>query len=278
MQGYFVYKWVLDEEIVYIGKTVNPDSRFNQERLQEKFKPYLDADIYTTELKNRTEMDGLEKLLINKYQPRLNVVDRHEESGDIPIDDESLEWKNYGNILKINKQRCELERIREEYNTQKDWYRESLCYSKIAYALAGMLEGWIQKQTFDFFEIGDDDTDDFDDLKFEYQEETFEKFVMTTLKYCGVEREYSGIEDKYENTNLAYFMWSNHKGRFTISYESEDSQALCLHSHSYIFDECGDLWVEHAEIHKAEMLRLKDKMEQKEKDLEDNKLQYDKAS
>jgi excinuclease UvrABC nuclease subunit len=76
-RGFYCYKWIKDGEVVYIGKTVSPKLRIAQERKIDKFQEILDADIYVTSLLNQTEMDGLEKLLINKYQPRLNVVDRN---------------------------------------------------------------------------------------------------------------------------------------------------------------------------------------------------------
>ena len=77
---YYVYKWVVNNEIIYVGQTTRPDVRFLQERRQDKFKPYLDADILLTSIANKCEMDALEKLLINKYKPILNVKDKYEES------------------------------------------------------------------------------------------------------------------------------------------------------------------------------------------------------
>ena len=66
-RGYYCYKWVLGDAIVYVGKTVSPRDRIAQERRQEK-------------------------LLINKYQPELNVQDTHEAFSEIPLDNESMEW------------------------------------------------------------------------------------------------------------------------------------------------------------------------------------------
>ncbi len=111
---YYCYKWVVDRKIIYIGKTMNPRLRFVQERHQEKFKPYLDAEIWTTKLANRTEMDGVEKVLINKYQPLLNVVDKHEDSMELPFNDEDLVWEEYTAIEKEERHKCEKLRMEKE--------------------------------------------------------------------------------------------------------------------------------------------------------------------
>ena len=115
-RGYYCYKWVPGDTIVYVGKTVSPRDRIAQERRQEKFRECIrrGVKVYVTRLKNRTEMDGLEKLLINKYQPRLNVQDTHETFSEIPLDDESMEWipfdifRNENGIIKNGTKKKEL--------------------------------------------------------------------------------------------------------------------------------------------------------------------------
>ena len=78
--GYYVYKYVLDNQIIYIGKNdTNLQDRIIQHQREEKFKPYMEADIYYIELKNKAETSGLEKLLINKYKPILNIVDKYKK-------------------------------------------------------------------------------------------------------------------------------------------------------------------------------------------------------
>lgn len=94
-RGYYCYKWIKDGEIVYIGKTVTPKLRISQERRTDKFQQVLDADIFVTEFTNATEMNAVEKILINKYQPRLNVVDRNEVFTELPFDDTALTWISF---------------------------------------------------------------------------------------------------------------------------------------------------------------------------------------
>ena len=89
--GYYVYKYVLDNQIIYIGKNdTNLQDRIIQHQREEKFKPYMEADIYYIELKNKAETSGLEKLLINKYKPILNIVDKYKTTSDIQF--EEPEW------------------------------------------------------------------------------------------------------------------------------------------------------------------------------------------
>lgn len=77
MSKYYVYKYVFDDEIVYIGKSKNIDARIKQHEAEEKFKAYIKrCKIYVAECVNSVEMDIIERALINQYKPILNVVDK----------------------------------------------------------------------------------------------------------------------------------------------------------------------------------------------------------
>ena len=80
--GHYVYKYVQDGEIVYIGKNdTNLETRINQHKLEDKFKPYLNSDIYYTELANEIMSDVVESELIRRYKPKLNVAKTSDWSG-----------------------------------------------------------------------------------------------------------------------------------------------------------------------------------------------------
>lgn len=74
--GHFVYKYIVDGEIVYIGKNnTNLINRINQHKAEEKFKPYLKkSKIYYFEVEDGYMSEALETLLIKKYRPILNVA------------------------------------------------------------------------------------------------------------------------------------------------------------------------------------------------------------
>lgn len=89
--GHYVYKYVYDGEIVYIGKNdTNLETRINQHKLEEKFKPYLKADIYYIELANSIMSDVVESELIRRYKPKLNVAKMSDWSG---LEFAEPEWK-----------------------------------------------------------------------------------------------------------------------------------------------------------------------------------------
>lgn len=94
---YFVYKYVCDGEVIYVGKTDDIHRRVLEhasgQGLEEKFLPYLDCcDIYFHECANEVEMSALERLLINQYKPKLNVVDIQEGYSTVLLE---VEWLYY---------------------------------------------------------------------------------------------------------------------------------------------------------------------------------------
>lgn len=79
---YCVYKYVFDDEIVYIGKTNSSlINRIVSHSREHKFKPYLSSDVYYSECCNSTEASIYEKFLINKYSPILNETYEKYDSG-----------------------------------------------------------------------------------------------------------------------------------------------------------------------------------------------------
>lgn len=77
---YFVYQYLYQGDVIYVGKTDDIARRVKEhasgQGIEEKFLPYLDeSDIYYHECGSEVEMSALERLLIHKYKPQLNVVD-----------------------------------------------------------------------------------------------------------------------------------------------------------------------------------------------------------
>lgn len=94
---YYVYKYVHQGDVIYIGKTDDVARRVNEhasgQGLEEKFLPYLEGvDIYFHECGNEVEMSALERLLINQYKPILNIVDVQPGASTIVID---MDWVYY---------------------------------------------------------------------------------------------------------------------------------------------------------------------------------------
>ncbi len=148
-RGYYCYKWIQNGEIVYIGKTVTPKLRIAQEKRQEKFRDYLDADIYVTEFKNRTEMDGMEKLLINKYQPVLNVVDTNDLSMELPIDDSTLNWVLMTDVNKEEKLRYQIAKLLRDIEFEEENASEAIEIQQVLELSYVMYCNSITRQTFE---------------------------------------------------------------------------------------------------------------------------------
>ena len=72
--SYFVYKYVYNNKIIYIGLTDDMKRRVYEHAsgvgIESKFLPYLDnVEIYYHQCGNETEMRALESLLINHFKP-----------------------------------------------------------------------------------------------------------------------------------------------------------------------------------------------------------------
>lgn len=77
---YYIYKYMIDDVIIYIGKTKRKLSmRIDEHAREIKFLQYRSrADIYWFECDSQIEMDIAERILILRYRPILNVVDNQD--------------------------------------------------------------------------------------------------------------------------------------------------------------------------------------------------------
>ena len=80
---YYVYKYVYNNQIIYIGKTTNIDRRISQhgrkgDNIKEKYWNMINkSDIYIAEISNKNiDYNLLEILLIQKYHPICNMVNK----------------------------------------------------------------------------------------------------------------------------------------------------------------------------------------------------------
>lgn len=155
MKGFFCYKWVVDDDVVYIGKTVNPESRFYQEMREDKFAPYLDADIYIVEFPNASEMDAIEKLLINKYQPDLNVKEKHIEHSESLFDDGVLTWKKFytpkhdadTSMCKFLRKKKLIDKLKDQIEENRRRIKDGSFYIKVFGYIDGMIANNIKDRT-----------------------------------------------------------------------------------------------------------------------------------
>lgn len=90
--GYYIYKYVYNDEIIYIGKTDSDlKGRIKCHSKEYQFQKYLsDAKIFYYECKNPAHTAILEIYYINKYKPILNKAMKYDDDLDIYIKD--VDW------------------------------------------------------------------------------------------------------------------------------------------------------------------------------------------
>lgn len=72
----YVYKYVFDGKIIYIGKCDREIyKRIEEHKNEKKFKPFIgNVQIYYASVANSTMSDAVESELIRRYKPELNVA------------------------------------------------------------------------------------------------------------------------------------------------------------------------------------------------------------
>lgn len=86
--AYILYRYMLNGEVKYIGKTKRDLARRVAEHNTEpKFQSSIKWQIEYFVVANSVQMDGLEKLLIDYYKPCLNVKDKATTNCVIPLPD-----------------------------------------------------------------------------------------------------------------------------------------------------------------------------------------------
>lgn len=129
--NYFLYRFLKDDEIIYIGKTKDLDKRL---RVHFSGNGHLSHECYYetdkieyARLKTNTEMDMLEIYYINKYSPKYNDACNYQEK-DIFMNIKEVEWISFNkfnlfkakydlmqnDIKEINEVKKQLEILREE--------------------------------------------------------------------------------------------------------------------------------------------------------------------
>jgi len=122
--GHYVYKYVLNNEIIYIGKT----DTFLKNRISQHGKPgdnipkeawedINNSDVYYITLNNSTMSDVVESELIRRYKPRYNVAKTSEWSG-LPFPEP--EWVKYDQQLQADP--IEKKAVKKEKTNQKEKY------------------------------------------------------------------------------------------------------------------------------------------------------------
>ena len=95
--SYYIYKYVKDDVIEYIGQTTNLEQRIKA-HTKDKLKNFS-GQIYYFECPHKTAMDSWEYFLINKYHPKYNIALKNPR---IQITMDEPEWIKYMDTQVIN--------------------------------------------------------------------------------------------------------------------------------------------------------------------------------
>ena len=123
--GIYKYVTINTNEIIYIGKTnnsfINRIDRHNRGYgIDEKFNAYKDNyKVYIAYLPNATETDIVERALINKYKPILNVIDNYEGFSSL-IHVKEPKWQEY-NLEKKTEKKCNRWKELNELTSSELW-------------------------------------------------------------------------------------------------------------------------------------------------------------
>lgn len=126
---YCVYKYVYQNKIIYIGKTDSSlEARIYGHSKEDKFKPYLtDCEIYYIALRNSVETSVIEKILINKYRPILNIADKTDS--ELPVIYNDAGWLLYKPTTDMDKE-TDISKYRK--NNKLTPYREEIYKERTA--------------------------------------------------------------------------------------------------------------------------------------------------
>ena len=96
--NFYLYKYVSNDNIIYIGQT-NSLKRRVQQHTQDKLYNFK-GEIYYTNCGSKKELDLLEAILINKYKPEFNITHKNREdlNYDLIKDNLNLDWILYKTI------------------------------------------------------------------------------------------------------------------------------------------------------------------------------------
>lgn len=130
MKKHYIYKYVFDNEIIYIGKTsgdlskrLSDHGKLNDNIEEQYWDMINQSEIYFIELDSGIICDIAETLLINQYKPRCNkakIIDNFDKY-HIIFDEKQYKWCLYNKIGKLTintKLTSELEKENAKLNDE----------------------------------------------------------------------------------------------------------------------------------------------------------------
>lgn len=153
--GHFVYKYVLNDEIIYIGKNdTDLDSRLRTHGKPGDniscvaWKDINAADIYYIKLYNATMSDVVESELIRRYQPKYNKAKKNSDWAGLPFVEP--EWIKYTRPIRKTLPQIKVDRPSYGEGFWFLWYilnaiKEGYCeIEKVKSSMTGVSEKFVK--------------------------------------------------------------------------------------------------------------------------------------
>ena len=100
-KNYYVYKYLCNSEVIYIGMTKDLKYRVDSHTKEDKFQIYPNTSIQYTVLTSKRSAELTESMLIAKYKPVLNVTS-YMEKFDIGEFADNFDWITYtGDVINL---------------------------------------------------------------------------------------------------------------------------------------------------------------------------------
>ena len=117
---YYIYKYISNNQIVYIGKTSRPvKQRIKEHSYEPPFQQLINTQIYYSTFDDEATCSIAEIHLIDKYKPSLNRQILPDKSGT-RFDSYDFNWQEYNDISVYEQQReIRVEDNRKEIGIQK---------------------------------------------------------------------------------------------------------------------------------------------------------------
>ena len=94
---FYVYRYMLDDNWIYVGKTTqNVVNRIRSHAQETKFAQYPEAEISYCVFDSKQDMDITEVALIKAMKPILNVSDITVSNMPFTFDPSSVQWTSLG--------------------------------------------------------------------------------------------------------------------------------------------------------------------------------------
>lgn len=130
--GHFVYKYVLNKEIIYVGKSdvdvfkrINAHGKKGDNIPSEAWPEINKADVYFAECANNMMSDVIESALINKYHPKYNRAKQNLWAGLQFIEPPWILYQDKREIEKLKKEIEKLKIVLKKVNDQRHFYKAS---------------------------------------------------------------------------------------------------------------------------------------------------------